>query len=158
MIKRGIMSEPGKAVLDALMRGMEIEKETFDFYTRAEQKTFNPEGKRIFKWLAKSEESHYLKLTELYKSLDQSGRWVFFAGPTISLEPRSEGAAVGFDTDDIEALKLAMDVERKGIAYFDELLVQTTDPEGRSMIEALRREEEEHLRVISEKLAQLEGP
>ena len=151
------MSEAGKSVLDALMRGMEIEKETFDFYTRAEQKTFNPEGKRIFRWLAKSEESHYLKLTELYKALDEGGRWVFFAGSTITLEPEGEGAGVGFETSDVDALRLAMEVEKKGIAYFDDLLSKTTDPEGRSMVETLRREEEEHLRVISEKLRLLEG-
>jgi rubrerythrin len=151
------MSEAGKAVMDALMRGMEIEKETFDFYTRAEQKTFNPEGKRVFRWLAKSEESHYLKLTELYKSLDQGGRWVFFGGQTITLEPQGEEAGVGFETSDIEALKLALEVEKKGIAYFDELLTQTTDPEGRSMIQSLRAEEEEHIRVISEKLRLLEA-
>ena len=151
------MSEAGKSVLDALMRGMEIEKETFDFYTRAEQKTFNPEGKRVFRWLAKSEESHYLKLTELYKTLSEGGHWVFYGGPTISLEPEGTGTGVGFETTDMEALRLAMDVERKGIGYFNDLLAQTTDPDGRSMIESLRREEEEHLRVISEKLRLLEG-
>jgi len=151
------MSEAGKSVLDALMRGMEIEKETFDFYTRAEQKTFNPEGKRIFRWLAKSEEAHYLKLTELYRSLDQGGRWVFYGGSTITLEPQGTEAGVGFETSDVDALRLAMDVEKKGIAYFDELLTHTTDPDGRSMVQSLRREEEEHLRVISEKLRQLEG-
>jgi len=149
------MSDAAKSVLDALMRGMEIEKETFDFYTHAEQKTFNPEGKKVFRWLAKSEEAHYLKLTELYKTLDAGGRWVFYGGPTITLDPQgSEG--VGFDTNDIEALRLAMEVERKGIAYFEELLTHTTDPDGRSMVESLRREEEEHLRVISEKLQLLE--
>ena len=50
-----------------------------------------------------------------------------------------------------------MDVEKKGIAYFNELLSHTTDPDGRSMVESLRREEEEHLRIISEKLRLLEG-
>jgi rubrerythrin len=151
------MGDAGKTVMDALMRGMQIEKETFDFYTRAEQKTFNPEGKRVFRWLAKSEESHYLKLTELYKALDQGGRWVFYGGSTIEIEPQGSEAGVGFETGDIEALRLAMDVEKKGIAYFDELLTHTTDPDGRSMVETLRREEEEHLRVISGKLLALEG-
>ena len=49
-----------------------------------------------------------------------------------------------------------MDVENKGIAYFEELLSHTVDPEGRSMVESLRREEEEHLRIITEKLAGLQ--
>jgi len=73
------MSE-NKEMLDAIMRAMELEKETFDFYTKAEHKTFNPAGKRIFKWLAKTEEGHYLKLNELYNSLHEGGRWVFYGG------------------------------------------------------------------------------
>jgi rubrerythrin len=145
------MTENRKEMLDAIMRAMEIEKETFDFYTKAGQKTFNPAGKKIFHWLARTEEEHYLKLTELYSSLDQSGRWVFYAGTTISLEPEGlSGKSVGFDTDDMEALEIAMIIEKKGIAYFKELLKKTADPDGRSMIETLLGEEQEHLRIITE--------
>lgn len=144
-----------KDALDAVMRAMEIEKETFDFYTKAEQKTFNQAGKRIFRWLAKTEEQHYIKLSELYKSLDENGRWVFYGGSTISLEPGDE-AEVGFDTDDREALKIAMEIEKKGIAYFEEILAKTIDPEGKSMLQTLLDEEREHLRIVSEKFAQIE--
>jgi rubrerythrin len=151
------MSENRKEVLDALMRAMEIEKETFDFYTNAEQKTFDPAGKRIFHWLARSEEEHYLKLTELYTSLDQGGHWVFYGGTTISLEPAGSGPQIGFATSDLEALQIAMDIEKKGIAYFDELLGKTTDPAGREMLQTLRNEETEHLRVITEKFQSLQA-
>jgi rubrerythrin len=143
-----------KDALDAIMRALEIEKETFDFYTRAEQKTFNQAGKRIFRWLAKSEEQHYLKLSELYRSLDESGRWVFYGGSTISLEP-GEGTDVTFDTDDRAALEIALEIEQKGLAYFEELLGRTTDPEGRAMLETLVAEEREHLRVIGEQYRKL---
>jgi len=71
------VSENRKEILDAIMRAMEIEKDTFDFYTAAEQKTFDQGGKRIFHWLAKTEETHYLKLSELYSAMEESGRWVF---------------------------------------------------------------------------------
>ncbi|HEY6838248.1 MAG TPA: ferritin family protein, partial [Geobacteraceae bacterium] len=112
------MSEHKKEMLDAIMRAMEMEKETFDYYTAAEQKTFEPGGKRIFRWLAKTEEAHYLKLTELYNSLSEGERWVFYGGSTISLEP--EGVpGVGFGTGDLEALEVAMEIEKKGIAHFE---------------------------------------
>ncbi len=141
-----------KEMLDAVMRALELEKETFDFYTRAEQKTFNPAGKRIFRWLARTEEEHYLKLTELFNSLDQGGRWVFYGGTTIALEPDGPGEKqVGFDTSDREALEIAMDIEKRGIAYFEELAQKTSDPDGRGMLETLRDEEKEHLRIIGEK-------
>lgn len=150
------MSDSRKSVLDALMLGMEMEKETFDFYVKAAHKTFNPEGRRIFRWLADSEETHYLKLAEIYKALDAGGNWVFYAGSTIELAPPGGEPTVDFETGDVEALRLALEIEQKGIDYFDDLLSKTTDPVGRTMVEALRREEEEHLRVISEKLHFLE--
>lgn len=150
------MTENRKEMVDALMRAMEIEKETFDFYTKAEHKTFNTDAKRVFRWLARTEEEHYLKLTELCKSLHEGGRWVFYGGSTISLEP-SEGHGVGFDTSDLEALELAMEIEKKGIAYFDELVKKTSDPDGKGMLETLRDEEKEHLRVISGKYKALKG-
>lgn len=152
------MSENRKEVLDAIMRAMEIEKETFDYYTKAEQKTFHSGGKRIFHWLARTEEAHYLKLTELYSSLDQGGRWVFYGGTTIALEPDGPNdKQVGFNTDDRQALEIAMEIEKKGIAYFAELIRKTSDPDGVQMLETLLGEEKEHLRLLEEKYKALKG-
>ena len=152
------MSENRKEILDAVMRAMEMEKETFDFYTKAEHKTFDPAGKRIFRWLAKTEEGHYLKLNELCTSLHESGRWVFYGGTTIELEPDAPGAPhVTYATDDLEALQIAREIEQKGIAYYEELLTKTVDPDGRQMLETLRNEEFEHLRVIDEQYAALKA-
>lgn len=150
------MSENRKEILDAIMRAIEIEKDTFDFYTGAEQKTFDQGGKRIFRWLAKTEEAHYLKLSELYSALEESGRWVFYGGSTISLEAECPGElCVNFTTNDLEALELAMEIEKKGIAYYGELAEKTSDHDGRGMLLTLRGEEMEHLRVITEKYNQL---
>jgi len=150
------LSENTKEALDAIMRAMEIEKETFDYYTKAEQKTFDPSGKRIFRWLARTEEQHYLKLSELYGSLEESGQWVFYGGTTISLDEEAPGEKeIGFSTGDLEALEIAMDIEKKGIAYFDELVRKTADPDGKKMLMKLLEEEREHLRVITDKYKQL---
>ena len=151
------MSE-NKEMLDAIMRAMELEKETFDFYTKAEHKTFNPAGKRIFKWLAKTEEEHYNKLTELYSSLHESGRWVFYGGSTFELAPAGDNEhQVNYDTDDIEALRIAQDIEKRGMAYYEELIAKLSDPDGKAMLETLRNEEIEHLRIVSEKLQELKS-
>ena len=147
-----------KEMLDAIMRAIELEKETFDFYVKDEHKTFNPAGKRIFRWLAKTEEGHYLKLTELYTSLHESGRWVFYGGSTFDLAPAGDDEhRVTLDTDDIEALRIAQGIEKRGMAYYGELIARTGDADGKTMLEALRNEEIEHLRVITEKLQGLEG-
>ncbi len=147
-----------KEMLDAIMRAIELEKETFDFFVKAEHKTFNPAGKRIFKWLAKIEEQHYIKLTELYNSLHEGGRWVFYGGSTFELVPAGEDEQrVKLDTDDIEALRIAEKIEQRGMVFYEELIAKTSDQDGKVMLEVLRNEEIEHLRVIREKLQQLEG-
>ena len=145
-----------KEILDAIMRALEMEKETFDFYTQAAEKTFNDAGKRVFRWLAKTEEQHYLKLTELYSSLDTGGRWVFYGGSTISLQDEND-KKIGFETNDMDALEIAMSIEKKGIAYFETLAEKTSDPEGQAMIKVLLEEEREHLRVIAERYRALQG-
>jgi rubrerythrin len=150
------MSESRKEMLDAIMQAMEIEKETFDLYTGAEQKTFNPAGKRIFRWLARTEEEHYLKLTELYNAYSAGERWVFYGGSTISLDPE-EGHGAGFDTGDLEALEIAMAIEKKGIVHFDQLAGKTADSDGKQMFKTLAAEEREHLRIITEKYNQIKG-
>jgi rubrerythrin len=150
------MSGSKKEMKDAIMQAIEIEKETFDLYTKAGHKTFNAAGKRIFSWLAKTEEEHYLKLTELYNAYSEGERWVFYGGTTISLEPE-EGHGAGFDTDDLNALEIAMEIEKRGIAHFDHLAHKTTDPDGKQMFATLVSEEREHLRVITEKYKQIKG-
>jgi rubrerythrin len=146
-----------KETLDAVMRAIELEKETFDFYVKAEHKTFNPAGKRIFKWLAKTEEAHYLKLTELYTSLHESGRWVFYGGSTFDLAPSADGGhGVTLDTDALEALTIAREIELRSMAHYDALIAGTVDADGKAMLTTLRNEEVEHLRVIDEKLRELE--
>jgi hypothetical protein len=93
---------------------------------------------------------------DLYNSLHESGRWVFYGGSTYDLAPSgSEEQAVTFDTDDLEALKIAQGIEATGIAYYEELIGKANDPDGKAMMETLRNEEIDHLRVITEKLNEL---
>lgn len=141
-----------RELLDAVMLAIEIEKETFDFYIAAERKTSNPAGKRIFRWLAKGEEAHYLMMTDLYRSLQGDGRWLSYGGSTVNLEPVGEGEPlVPFDTDDRKALEVALEIERKALAHFEELEMKSADPEGKAMFRNLILEEKEHRRVITEK-------
>lgn len=146
--------EHSKEILDALMRAMEMEKEAFDFYTRAEQKTFNAAGKKMFHWLARTEEEHYQKFSELYSSLSSGGRWVFYGGSTVEIEA---GPEVSFQTDDRDALEIALEFERKGIAYYQGLFEKTEDLEGKTMLKTLLDEEREHLRILQEKLNAIKG-
>lgn len=142
--------------LDAITRALVLEKETLDFYRIAEQKTGHPEGRRIFNWLARTEEEHCLRLTELYTAVNEGGGRVLYGGSAVPLEPGS-GDVTDFLAEDRETLEIAMGIERKAIDFLDELAAGTTDPEGRRILEALRDEETAQLRVIEEKCRQIAG-
>ena len=149
--------EQRKELLDAVMQAVEIEKETFDFYSAAVQKSSNPAGKRIFRWLAKGEELHYLTMTELYRSL-QDGRWVSYGGSLAHLEPEMYGdVEIPLDSDDRKALEIALEIEQKALAHFEALEMKSVDPQGKEMFRTIILEEKEHRRVITEKYEIITG-
>lgn len=150
------MTGKRREILDAITRALALEKEKLDFYSVAERKTTHPEGQRIFAWLARTEEEHCARLTELYASLNQGGRLSSYGGDAIALEPPAADVAA-FQADDREALGIASGIERKAIDFFDELAARIADPEGKRLLEALRDEEKEHLRVIEEQCRQFTG-
>ena len=62
-----------------------------------------------------------------------------------------------YDFDSVEALKMARNLEIKGIRFYDDLLNKTMDTAAKEVLSYLREQEKEHL-VIFERLLQREEP
>ncbi len=54
-----------------------------------------------------------------------------------------------------QAMEVALSSEEKAHAYFDGALRYVTDPKVKALFEGLRTEEEEHIRLVRERLEQL---
>ena len=63
--------------LDALELAMKFETQGYDMYIKAGQETDDPKGKRVFEFLAKQENSHYVFLHKTHEYLTSEGAWYF---------------------------------------------------------------------------------
>ena len=68
---------PEATDLDALKLAMEFEQKGYDSYVKASQETDDPNGKKVFEFLAKQENSHYVFLQKTYDYLTSEGAWYF---------------------------------------------------------------------------------
>jgi len=69
---------PPKATdLDALKLAMDFELQGYEAYVKAGQETDDPKGKKVFEFLAKQENSHYVFLQKTYDYLTSKGAWYF---------------------------------------------------------------------------------
>jgi rubrerythrin len=68
---------PDATDLDALKLAMEFEQKGYDSYVKAGEETNDPNGKEVFEFLAKQENSHYVFLQKTYDYLTSEGAWYF---------------------------------------------------------------------------------
>jgi rubrerythrin len=63
--------------LDALKMAMDFEEKGYHSYAKAGSETTDPEGKKVFEFLAEQENGHFLFLQKTYDYLTNKGVWYF---------------------------------------------------------------------------------
>jgi len=66
---------PDESDLDALLFALQIENESFNLYRELAQTTEDPNGKRMYEYLAKAERGHFEQLMLNYEHLSTVGSW-----------------------------------------------------------------------------------
>ena len=66
---------PGDSDLDALLFALQIENKSFDLYRDLAQTTDDPNGKRMYEYLAEAERDHFERLMLNYEHLSTVGNW-----------------------------------------------------------------------------------
>ena len=66
---------PDESDLDALLFGLQIENESFNLYRDLAQTTDDPNGKRMYEYLADVERGHFERLMLNYEHLSTVGSW-----------------------------------------------------------------------------------
>jgi rubrerythrin len=74
---RANFSPDNAAVEDILNHALEIEKESFDTYSRAAKDAEEPEVRAVYRFLAEQENTHYVLIDNLISYLDAPGRWLY---------------------------------------------------------------------------------
>jgi rubrerythrin len=138
---------PSDALIDLIRSAVRMELDGREFYRRAAGATAHPSGKRTFLRLAEDDQHHVVELRALFAKLVGESEWKRIAAeeavsarkcPVVA-QLEAAVAARGRDTvaDDTQALRIAMELERRALSFFDCLREQAADPRQREILQEL---------------------
>src|SRR5439155_4772513 len=155
-------------VRDALELTLSIERRGYTFYTNASRKTKNGSGRVMFQRLAAEKSDYLLHLQDEYRSLVQKNEWLKREPARLPLSrkvadeifPQKEllKVEVKEGTSDLDALNIAMDLERRSHQFFKDFAEQISDASGRKIFMDFAKDEESHLRALRAEYQTLTGP
>jgi rubrerythrin len=142
-------------VKDAIKTAIQMEKDGYSFYKKAAAQTSSDMGRSIFKSLAADELLHleiFEKLfdekvgkDEWYNLVNTSSKYVDIPIFPTDLK-KIEG--VNPDTNEIDALRIAMDSEQKAIDYYLKIRENTSDNEIIKIIDEIINQERNHYKIL----------
>jgi rubrerythrin len=144
-----------KNVKDAIKTAIQMEKDGYSFYKKAATQTSSAMGETIFKSLAADELLHleiFQKLfdekigkKEWYNLLNTSNKYV-----DIQIFPKDlkkiEGANP--DINEIDALKIAMDSEKKAIEFYSKIVKNVFDEDVKKILDEIIVQEKNHFQIL----------
>jgi rubrerythrin len=140
------------ASLVALQQALEFEKNGKQYYAEAAEKTKDPQTKALFNMLVDEEQNHLNYLLNLYEYLKANDNWP--EKITISMDQDFEqifakarleiDTNVKASTDEMQAMKHAVDMENKGRAMYQNLASKAQDPLEKELYELLADWEKGH--------------
>jgi len=145
-------------VRDALELTLAIERRGYTFYTNASRKTKNGSGRLMFQRLAAEESDHLRRLQAEHQSLIRKHEWLKREPARLPLSrkiveeifPQKEllKIEVKDETSDLDALNIAMNLERRSHQFFTDFAKQISDANGRKVFMEFAKDEESHLRAL----------
>ncbi|HEY2382812.1 MAG TPA: transcriptional repressor [Terriglobia bacterium] len=152
-------------VRDALELTLAIERRGYTFYTNASRKTKNGRGRIMFQRLAAEESDHLRRLQAEHRSLLEKNEWLRREPARLPLSRKIVGEIfpqkellkieVRDETSDLDALNIAMNLERRSHQFFTDFAEQITDADGRKIFIDFAKDEESHLEALLTEYNQL---
>ena len=130
----------------------QMEVDAINFYTEAKEKTINPAGKKMFEVIIVDEKRHLEIIDKLIADSDIN---MEEAHPLAKIKTIFEEMKdqmmekVAATDDELEAFKIAMEMEKGGIDFYRKLLLETENEKEKELIERLIREEGEHYEMFA---------
>jgi Fur family ferric uptake transcriptional regulator len=151
---------------DALELTLAVERRGYSFYVNAAKKTRDRNGRLMFKQLAEEESEHMARLQGEYKSLIAANLWLRREPTRLPVSRKIAAqifpqrtvlsAEVRDDTTHLEALTIAIDLERRSHLFFNNFARQLEDPRARKIFREFAREEQSHLEGLTEEYEKLQ--
>ena len=131
---------------------MKTETDAIEFYARAARKTGNPVGRKMFLSIIDDEKRHLETLKHIFSGMgiEPPGASPMKRIRTVFEENRHLMLGrVAATTDEIEALEIAMGMERESVDFYEKAARFAKNERERTIFERLVKEEEEHFAIFS---------
>jgi len=146
-----------KEVLKVIKLAVNLEKKEIEYYKKAAEKTDDPDGKKVFNFLAQEEEDHLKALKEHLAVVEGRDAWVKdeksfdkrvcrtirrkHAKDIIPSKPKANAG-------DVDALKQAIEIEKKSIDFYNEAGCGAKDGKAMKVLHYLLESEKNHLKEL----------
>lgn len=156
-----------KQRIESLEMALRNELNEREFYLKHAQRTSNPVGKAMFQNIADDELEHYQRLKKLHALWTKKEKWPESVPLTVNsrniqsilsgLIRHVEGSEES-DTDDLEAINIAVAFESKGHEAYLDLSRSVSDPREKAFFELLASMEREHYLALKDVDEYLKDP
>jgi len=139
--------------LNALQVALNNETREREFYLKHAKRTKNALGKKMFQQIGDDELEHYERLKQLHQKWAKQEKWP----ETVPLKVRDTivkdillefvkkvAETAKGDSDDLEAIRTALDFEAKGAKFYAELRDSVSTPKEKQFFDLLSKMENEH--------------
>jgi rubrerythrin len=143
-----------KERLNALEVALNNEMREREFYLKNAKRTKDPLGKTMFQQIADDELEHYQRLKELHQKWDKQQKWpetvplkvnnTIVKDILVDFIKKVDETAEGGDTDDLSAVRMAIDFEAKGAKFYADLRDSLSNPKEKEFFGLLSKIENEH--------------
>ena len=138
--------------MNAIEIAIKMETDAINFYKEASKKANHSVGKKMFLTIAEDEKRHLNMLNQILRGLDIKIKDV---SPmknikTVFEEIKDEMMhKVEATTDELEAFKIAMKMEKEGIEFYKKAASGAKTDKEKSLFERLIKEEQQHYDIFA---------
>ncbi|RMG68231.1 MAG: rubrerythrin [Nitrospirae bacterium] len=146
------------AISEAVERAVKMETDAMKFYKEAAGKVSHPAGKKMFESLIRDEARHLRLLEDILKGLDIDPHVQCLGDvKTVFSDLKDQMLErINASTDEKEAIRIALEMEKEGYNYYKEMAEKAVDEKEKKLFEILKQEEEKHYQLLNNTYSFLE--
>lgn len=162
------MTEASERALTMLNLALQKEEKGRQFYKEASEKCASEVGKEMFRSLMADEGVHIKRIKEIFAALQEGGVW---NSEWRKLNVENEdlrglikeritklGSKVTPESGDLDAVKIALQMEQGAINFYEDQFTKATDPLEKDFIIKMISEERTHFAALGDVKLFLENP
>lgn len=145
--------------MDLFEFSIQMEKDAEALYRKMAENAPVEGVKKVLLMLAEDEVKHRVAIEQLQKKLDvPAQKGVALDIKTVFDEMKEDDNITSISVDTVEDYRKAVEIEKRGMAFYKEKFEEADDPVSKQLFEALMKQETYHLRTCENLLDMVQKP